>query len=170
MCSTRSVRCRQSSTHACSPCRRAPFAACRCVDVRSRRGEITCRAARRRPSAASVRTQDSVRGSADISVAHSHRQSMHLRNDAPQAATHRKSCEGASGHPGYPQRPLENRSVMLRIHSGTIEDICANCGARQKLFHTAQNCARVMLTVINLTGCWLFKTLGQLSTLRRDAC
>ncbi|CAN0617262.1 protein of unknown function [Burkholderia multivorans] len=50
----------------------------------------------------------------------------------------------------YPQKPLENRSVNVRIHSGRIEDICGAPDQPSKLFHTAQNCARVLRTVMHL--------------------
>ena len=57
--------------------------------------------------------------------------------------------ESRSVQMSYPQKPLDNRSVNVRIHSGRIEDICEVPDRRQKLFHTAQNCARVLRTVMH---------------------
>ncbi|CAN0617398.1 protein of unknown function [Burkholderia multivorans] len=65
--------------------------------------------------------------------------------------------EGSDGNMGesrsvqtsYPQKPLDNRSVNVRIHSGRIEDICEVPDQPQKLFHTAQNCARLLRTVMH---------------------
>ena len=57
--------------------------------------------------------------------------------------------ESHSVQTSYPQKPLDNRSVNVRIHSGRIEDICGSPDRRPKLFHTAQNCARVLRTVMN---------------------